>query len=206
MRDLNEAIYHNQWKSKKNRRYQEMAMVIAERSLCRSRIPLSWACESYFFLKHINDKYGIKYSTRAYKGYAYPDFKETLKWLIINPILHLPKTIGKLWDNVFGEPNAYTKKYAPTIKSRVRETLLGDSYGQGGYLYGYQSLWRRAQAHIYNTVNKPQVELDQFKEKFGGVRVYFSAPKSIEKDIDKYIEKLELLLIRKGVHAKREKK
>jgi hypothetical protein len=51
---------------------------------------------------------------------------------------------------------------------------------------------------VYNAKHKPKVWIDQFKEKYGMLRVYFSCsdPKS-QKEIDRMVDTCEVKLVRK---------
>lgn len=195
----NEVTYDKKWETKKNRHYRDMAMDIAKKSECMSSIPLSWAREVYFFLRHLEHTYGIKYPTRTHMGYYLPSIPKTLRIMFIDPITRLPKTLKKLYKDVFSEPSKFQKKYAPTRKDRVKETLFGFC-GRGGYLYGWQLAWHRLYGFAYNKIKRPKIGLGQFKEKFGYVTVYYDAPDDISKEVDRYIKRLELSLARKGAY------
>jgi hypothetical protein len=201
----NDVTYHKKWETKQNRHYRDMAMEIAKKSDCTSSIPLSWAREAYFFLRHLEHKYGIRYSTHTHMGYYFPRPKEMLKYLFVTPITTIPRTLKKLFKDVFAEPSRFQKQ-TPTRKDRIKETLFGFC-GRGGYFYGYQILWHRVYGFLYNKIKKPKIALSQFKEKFGYVTVYFhSDDEEVTKDVNKYIKRLQLSLSRKGAYYDMSKK
>ncbi len=70
----------------------------------------------------------------------------------------------------------------------------------------FKEYWRRAYGFIYNIIQGPKVEIGQFKEKFGYVRVYFRASEDIKKEINRQINRLQYSLYRKGAYYKMEKK
>lgn len=200
----NDVTYADKWDTAKNRNYQKMAMAIAVKSDCGSSIPLSWAREVYFFLRHLEQKYGIKYATDTHRGYYYPTFWQLFKLMFWSPIVTLPYTLKRLYRDIFCKPKSYQLQYSPTRMDRVRDTLFG--HARGGYFYGYMVLYSVIYARYYNFMHKPKVALHQFKEKFGYVTVYYSAPDDIRKEVDKYIKNLERSLWLKGAYYDMSKK
>jgi hypothetical protein len=72
------------------------------------------------------------------------------------------------------------------------------------FKYGFKVISRNIEGSIYNWYRKPVVSIQQVKEKYGTLRVYFSARDEVEAEIDYEIEKLEVRLARKGAYYKLE--
>ena len=57
---------------------------------------------------------------------------------------------------------------------------------------------------LYNFIKKPQISLDQVKEKYGELRVYYSASEEVSEIIDELIHETEVKLAIKGAYYPKE--
>lgn len=192
----NDVTYADHWDTPENRWYKKQAMKYANRSHCESSIPLSWAREVYFFLKELDDKFGIQYAQDTYRGYYVPDRKEFLYLLFVSPIRRLPGTLKAMFKDVFN-PSKYKLKSSPTVLGRWNETLFEF---RGSTLHAWSMLAFLIRGYIHNKRTKPQVNLSQFKEKYGYVTIYYQAPTEASFWIDNRRKILERDLSRKGAY------
>lgn len=190
----NEVTYDKKWDTFMNKKYQKQAMeLVQDRSYCCCDVPLAWAKEVNELLQEINNKYGIQYNTISYRGYTYT--RNLVELLIKAPFkaLFYYHTV-KDWEISYAE-----RKGKPTPKGgyRVKKNIEGFVHS---IKYAFNVIKRNTVAYFYNKFRKPQVGISQVKEKYGELRVYFSAPGALDDVIEDMIRRTEIKLSKKGAY------
>lgn len=190
----NEVTYHEVWKTDRNRKFQKKAMkLVAERSRCSCDVPLAWAEEVYELLSRIEKQYGIEYDLSSFYGWMY---NSTLFYLFLEApfkaLTHnrsrVPEHMLKYYDQ---------RSFFYKVKSNIATFFKS-------YHYAFRVLYRNVKGTIYNKRRKPAVSIQQVKEKFGELRIYFSARDEVSAEIDHEIRKVEVALAKKGAYYKLE--
>lgn len=205
----NEITYHKKWETKYNKRFQRKCMdFISERSLCMCDVPLAWAEEVYRFLMMVEKKYGIAYDLNSYHGYYYSKkllnllFKKPFKALFTVPSRQWAIQMSKHYENDGKAiPDSLKKLINPKITCLIKQQLYAffDTYS-----HGLKIIYRNMIGTLYNWYRKPLVSIQQVKEKYGTLRIYFDAEEPIEKQITHEIRKLEIALAKKNAYFKLE--
>lgn len=186
----NEVTYDKKWDTEENIRYQKKCMKILEpRARCMSDVPRAWAKEVYQLLNFINKKYGIQYDLSSFRGWRVD--QRVFVLLVKKPFMSLTHNYNRVPDHL---KKYYTKKpLHKKILSNIENAISNISQG-------ISILYRDVIGSIYNKLRKPQVRIDQVKEKYGTLRVYCSASPEIEEEIDRLIKSLEVSLCYKDAY------
>jgi hypothetical protein len=192
----NDVTYHDKWDTKENKEWSNKLEPLLNRSECHSHCPKSWAKESYYFLKDLDEKFGLSYSEGTHKGYFFQN--DVYTEVIIAPFRLIPHTIKSIFSALSIHQREYILKKYPTRWSRVKRAFYR-SYIKPIDAYIHKAS-HKFYATIYNKRRKPQIEFSQFKEKFGTIRFYYSAPKWIQNYVEDELCKLEIALSKKGAY------
>lgn len=186
----NEVTYDEKWNTDENKKYRKMVYNYIDRGACSGDCPVSWAKEMYFFLKDIDDRFGIAYCTDTFKGYYFQG--TPLKNIFVEPFVILFKKY---------EPpkNEWMLKYEP--KTALGFLMKRIRSAKHTFMYGVRTAYFIAVRSFLNKIKNPKVSLGQVKEKYGTVRVYFSTDdRAIDKYIEQKIDELEFKLAQKGAY------
>lgn len=182
----NEVTYDEKWNTEENKEYQKKLMAfLVPRSRCHSHVPVAWSKEIYEFVISLHKRYGIGYTTDTYNGY----FVENNLY-----ILFIKKPLQSLFYRTPEWLRSRSKK--PWYKKVLRNLRMFLE----SYQYGAKVLFRNILSKIEQKLYNRQIVLDQFKEKYGSIRFYYSAPEHIENIIEKELVELEIKLARKKAY------
>lgn len=179
----NEVTYHKRWETEENEEYvKKINKLLVGRHSCSVHVPLSWAKELYEMLVELDKDYGIAYCEKESLRLS-----EIIYSLVVTPLRLLLTGPRRPY---FGEPlDPYVK-----VKRRIASVM---SY----YRRYLDRLWLSLKGKIYNSIWKPQIYVEQIKEKFGTLRFYVTALDSnLEFVIDRRVAKLEVDLAAKGAY------
>jgi hypothetical protein len=184
----NHVTYDEKWNTPENKAAMKKLYPYLRRTRCGSDCPDSWAVEVLELVKKVEKLYGIRYHASTRWGYSSEGDIKHLTWLVKD-------LLGKPYIHTYGEMKKpttmdYIKKWFTGLPERL------SSFSSRINDYVRYVLWGR----FYNWYRKPQVSLDQIKEKFGTLRFYFSAPYWIDKHVDEMIMETEIKLSEKGAY------
>jgi hypothetical protein len=166
-----------------------------DRSECAPSCPNAWAPEVLALLDYLDKEFGIARNTTTIAGY-YPR--------------------GNWYSTLFGVESIksafqtfhfyFLKRHDKESKDILRKRSLGyklravlDSF-LGTYSYGVLLFKLQVLNPLLNKILKPKIRLGQVKEKFGSLRVYYTAPDYLQEHIDEEIRSTEITLAVKGVY------
>lgn len=184
----NEVTYHKKWETPENQAILEkLDRKYFDKSICYPSCPPAWAPEILELLNLFDKELGIAYNTSTLRSY-YPQ-GNWISWFITSPA----KNFWYSLKNVF----KYEEHSKKTIIDKVVNILPSTfrSYG-----YGYRCIRVKYINPILNNIFKPKFQLDQIKEKYGHLTIYYTCPPAFEEWVDREIRKVELKLALKGAY------
>ena len=194
----NEVTYNDKWETPENYRWQRKAMRLAERNTYSPSVPLSWAKEVHEMLSNIEEKYGLAFGQKTFYARHYSN-KEILEEMIPRwwRVKHTFKGIHK---EIF-RPSKYNRR--KPLKYRLYDHLF--TY-RGSLIFGWRLAYHYTYGYLYNRFVNPQVNVQQIKEKYGHLTVYYSTEsEEAEAYVKKQIHKTRTKLTNKGAYYKVDK-
>lgn len=192
----NDITYDKKWNTPENlSALKKIESKYFDRSWCYPSCPTGWAPEVLEMLEYLDKEFGIQRNTgtmRSYyiKGNFFEHFflspyKELWQSLYNN---FLKSSSKESWEA------AYYSKPIPTRIKRVLDSFMRPiQYGVRAFKVVYVNA-------LINKVLKPKIRLDQIKEKYGRLELYFSSPDYLDEHINTLILKTEIKLAMKGCY------
>lgn len=168
------------------------------KSTCSSDCPTAWAPDVLNFFAMLDKEFGIQHNTETMGGYTVNG--SIWELFVKDPIQSLIEAFKS--NFLSKEP----QKRDPLTKKKSHYNFgekLKNIYNDLGYSYSYAYRGFKVR-HINPLLNKiqgNQVKFEQFKEKYGSLRFYYSAPEHIELLINKELNKLEIRLALSGTYS-----
>lgn len=193
----NEVTYSKEWDTPENRAaLKTLEKKFFDRSICYPDCPVAWAPEVLNLLNTIDEEFGIALNTSTMRSYYIQG--DPIKWFITGPVKN---TISTFYEKFIKRPDP---QYEWEIKDRNQpiSTRLIKVVNSGLHpiKYGLKALKITKINPIINHIRKPKVTLNQVKEKYGELRIYFTSPDYLEKHIEHLIAKTEIKLAIKGCY------
>lgn len=193
----NDVTYDERWATSENKEYlYRLEDKYLHRSVCAANCPVGWAKEVYELLEHLDSEFGIEYNTSTLDGFLIK--KNVLKGLFVSPI------VGPAYSfyNIFIRPY-FIKDFLSSYYSKTTMRSKLSSVLRSFYFPIELSLRNIKSLTLYkflNFVKRPKIRLDQVKEKYGELNVYYSSPDYLRDYIDLKIRETEMKLAMKGCY------
>lgn len=190
-------FYHHDWKTKENEKaYDKLESLFFERSHSYPGCPIGWAPEVLELLQRIDKELGIERNTVTINSYHVRN--TPFDWFIKDPFLSAYNRFTYIF---FTPKNEYEQKYGLRKFSLLKKLAQIVSSFMYPITYGIKAMKVLYINPILNKINRPRFRLDQVKEKFGTLTIYYTAPAAFEQWIDDEIKKTEIKLSLKGAYA-----
>lgn len=174
-----------------------------DKSSCSPDCPVAWAPEVLELMETIDNELGFMHNESSMRGYYIQG--GPINWFLKRPWSEM---FSSFRENVFTKSRGSkklvvnpgtTKPYYvdKTLFSRI-ESIVGSFFRP--IKYGIKAIIITKVNPFRNRFEKRRVSLGQLKEKFGELRVYFSAPEAFDEFIEREIRKCEIKLAIKGVY------
>lgn len=193
----NEVTYNEKWETPENKAaLKKLVEKYFARSRCYPDCPVSWAPEVLELLETLDKELGISYNTDTSYGY-YITFN-LVSQLFIQPFKDAGSTF---YDNfikrIDGRSEYEVKKRSKPVLVRLASVF--DSF-MTSPKYCLKAFKIRYINQLLNLIYKPKLTLDQVKEKYGGLRIYFTTSEFYEPYVEHLIAKTEIKLALKGCY------
>lgn len=178
----NEVTYSDRWKTKENITYVEKCgKLLKNKTTCGCSVPASWAKEVYELLEYLDKEFGIAYNM----PYEAPqDPIKLLAYLFLAPLSGLFKK-GR-WEREH-------KHFFALVSYRIRACIRDIKFR-------WQRFYFTVKKNIVNSITKPKIRIDQVKEKYGELRIYYGSVDYLDEYIDEKIREVEIKLALKGAY------
>lgn len=185
LHEFNESNASDKWNTPENRQAYEALEKEYGSMTCAFSCPLAWAPDVLKLLREIDAEFGIKKNDSAYQD----------GWLYIYSPWKLAKNLLKLFKK---KPDFCWSKDMPEFDYRAK-VIIDFFYLLKRTLV---NLPKMIKAKIYNYWYRPKVSIDQVKEKFGSLRVYYECDAVYTPIISHKIGLTEKTLEEKGLYLK----
>lgn len=186
----NEITYNKDFDTEENRKaLKKLNSKFFDRSYCAPDCPTSWAPEVLELLETINNELGIARNTSSNRGYMIGG--DLIDWFIATPISSMYHTFIYEFFTV--------SKYK-TERTFIQKVFKVIDVGISRIRSGVNSFKVAFINHYLNKLTKPKFKLDQIKEKYGELRIYYSCAGAYEEWVERQIKMTEIKLAKKGVY------
>ena len=192
----NDVTYDIKWETDDNKRaLLELERKFFPRSECWPSCPTAWAPEVLELLNHLDDEFGIRRNTTTISSIYVKD--SWLQDLTINPFLEAHKEFNRAF--LLKDLRSYEQKYYDGKSLLFKLSSVGRAFMRS-YQMGATSFKIRVINRVLNATLNPKISLDQIKEKYGHLNVYYGAPDYLSEYIDNEVRKTELKIAAKGAY------
>jgi hypothetical protein len=189
----NEITYDKKWDTEENRKaFKELEKKYFNKSICSPSCPLSWAVEVLDLMSHLDDEFGFKHNTTTIRAYRVNG--NFFEWFIVSPLRSI---FIESFEYLFKPKKYHEKIFLKRLIGLPKRTFSGFI---GAFKYGFKAFGPKYLNKYRNKYSKNRIVLDQIKEKFGMLNIYFSSDPAYEEYIDKEIIKCEIKLAMKGAY------
>jgi hypothetical protein len=193
----NHITYDKKWETELNiAAFKKLQSKYFSRSFCYPSCPLAWAPEVLELLETLDKEFGLRYNDSTIMAYH----------VKLDPIGNL--LIGPIRNGFSEFYSCFVEKVDPDSewsiakrnKSKTERLIRVWNSANNTIKYELKGYIIKFINPILNKVLRPKVSLDQIKEKYGTLRLYYSGPEYAEEFINKLILKTEIKLSLKGAY------
>lgn len=196
----NHVTYDLRWETKRAETYlNKLENKYYDRSVCQPSCPHAWAEEVYNLLEYLNKEFGIEYNTSTIRGYRFSDHN-IVKGLLYDPFINPFKDFYNyfIMPRLQPKDDFFKQFYGDrSVANKIKLIIEGAFHP---IYYSLRCFKFRYVHRMYNFLLKPKITLDQVKEKYGYLTIYFTAPEYLEEHIREKIRETEMLLAKKGAY------
>lgn len=187
----NEVTYAKEWDTDKNNKaYEKLEDKFFDKSYCAPSCPNGWAPEVLELLETIEKELGIERNTSTIRAYYVKG--NLFDWFIKDPFNGFFNSIKYVLTL---EPEM--AKYYPTLKSKLIKIVESTTHP---IKYGIKATKVKYINNVLNKIFKPKFRLDQVKEKYGELNIYYTCPEVYEEWVEKQIKMTIIKLAKKGCY------
>lgn len=193
----NEVTYDPKWDTEENKAaFKKLDEKFFDKSVCSPSCPNGWAPEVLELLETIEKEYGIVYNTSTIRAYYVQG--KPFDHFITGPFKNAWNSFySNFIETIDPEKTWQVERRNKPVTTRLKKVF--DS-ALDSIRYGKRAFRITHINPILNKIYKPKVVLSQVKEKYGELRIYYSAPEHLEPIIEKMIAKTEVKLALKGCY------
>ena len=191
----NEVTYDDKWNTPENRKaLEKLQKKFFDKSYAYPDCPVGWAPEVLELLETLEKEFGFEYNTGTMQSYFIQG--GALNHFLIDPFKGLYHAVRFNFIDKPVESWEIKNRNKPLFE-RLKKVLDGFIHPIS---YGIRAFRIIRINPILNKIKKPKLRLDQVKEKYGTLRIYFSSPDYLEEYVEKLIAQCEVKLAMKGCY------
>lgn len=193
----NEITYDEKWNTPENRKaLEKLQRKYFNYSACRPDCPVAWAPEVLELFELLDKELGFIRNEGTIRGYYVQG--NFFNWFLKDPIKNFFSSFKTYiiscptkWDRKAEVriPLSWSERFDRFVSSTLHPIKYGFRATKVAYINKY-----------LNKYSKAKISLGQVKEKYGSLRVYFSAPAAFEEWVENEIRKCEIKLAMKGAY------
>jgi hypothetical protein len=188
----NEVTYDKKWETQDNKKaYKKLDKKFFDRSICYPSCPEAWAPEVLELLNLFDKELGVARNESTIRSYYIQG--NPLQWFVTDPFKNLYKSLISL----FLEPLPSYRKQPYTVAEKLQKIVSSFTHS---IAYGFRASKVLYVNPILNKIFRPKFRLDQVKEKYGQLNIYYSVPEAFEEWVENEINKTIVKLAIKGAY------